>query len=120
MTNVIDNLLKSRQWSTYYLAVERRKTNHLIEAGIDPLTWNIVLTLDPDLETRLPKVISAYTGQNPGSRFQAARFGRHFPLLGGENSRFEHFCVKTVDLLASLQYELDNLSRVIRSITRMV
>ncbi|MFC2018264.1 hypothetical protein ACFLTQ_03060 [Chloroflexota bacterium] len=54
------------------------------------------------------------------TRFQAARFGRHFPLLGGENTRFEHFCVKTVDLLASLQYELGNLSNGLKSIISTV
>jgi len=52
------------------------------------------------------------------TRFHAAKVGRHFPLLGAENARFEHFCVKSVDLLASLQYELANLTNRLKSIWR--
>ncbi|MFC2009493.1 hypothetical protein ACFLT3_01035 [Chloroflexota bacterium] len=54
------------------------------------------------------------------TRFYAAGVGRCFPLLGAENARFEHFCVKSVDLLASLQYEFANLTSRLKSILRAV
>lgn len=71
----------------------------------------------------LPHVgIMAYPAQmssaNPDlsiflARFQASRFGSHVPLFGGTDSRLEHLCIKAINVLASLQYELGNLTGAI-------
>ena len=49
------------------------------------------------------------------ARSQAARAGSRVPLLGGENSRIEHFFIRAVDILASIQYELINIINGIRA-----
>jgi len=48
-------------------------------------------------------------------RCQAAKVGSHFPLFGGKDSRLEHLCIKMVDIVASLQYELASLARGFRA-----
>jgi len=49
------------------------------------------------------------------ARSHAARVGSRVPLLGGENSRIEHFFIRAVDILASIQYELINIINGIRA-----
>jgi len=49
------------------------------------------------------------------ARYQAARVGSVVPLLGGENSRIEHFSIRAVDMLASIQYELISITDGIRA-----
>jgi len=49
------------------------------------------------------------------ARSQAAQAGSWVPLFGGENSRIEHFFIRTINIFASIQYELINIINGIRA-----
>ncbi len=53
------------------------------------------------------------------SRNQASGVGTYFPLFGGTDSRLEHFCMRSLDWVASTFYEVGGLLQKTRSILRL-
>ncbi len=124
MGYTIENLLKEKGWDTRNkFSVERRPTEHLIEAFITN-DWHIYVFLDPDIEERIKDVINAYNSRY--HKHRRFRLSRQKPYFSNERDNIDELIYFVVDheighweeCPFDIKYERDIIGGIIRGLQK--